>query len=533
MVMSGPNYGLVAQTPAGPITEANGSFDANTVKNVNRVASPAPSTTSPDIVDAYTLQLNTNPFPTTLCAGKPNCEGWLQFVFANNGTSGEIYIKYWLRSYGAPCPPGWLARQIDCYKKSGAKPTPNMPLNTGTMSKYRLTGKVSGPEDWIKFEVAGAYEISSPVTRELVIGTNWQRAEFNVFGLADESTANFNDYAEFHTRVEIVYGGQRRPLCKSFAYSNEANNLSFVAPPPPRTGTNPAVVFNQKKLPPNEIPILDPCAAAETIGDTHERTFAGTGYDFQAAGDFVEAQLDNTFEVQTRKMSGAPNWPDTSINRSVATRMGTTRVALCDGANLMVDGRLTSLPSGGSVSLPTGVEIRRAGSQYRITDKAGHSVYIVSNVTHTDLVIGLGIWPAPVRGLLGNPGGDPRLLESSDGKVFEVPMSFSDLYNRFGNSWRVAPADSLLQQCARVADGIPSGLFYAEDLPPSLRVQSENTCRQAGILRPIWLKACTLDVAVLGTRATAVYKDRQPDVVDGNPRRCSPVGCSGGGRGVR
>jgi hypothetical protein len=69
---------------------------------------------------------------------------------------------------------------------------------------------------------------------------------------------------------------------------------------------------------------------------------------------------------------------------------------------------------------------------------------------------------------------------------------------------------------------------------PVLRIQSENICRQSGVLKPIWLEACTVDVVVLGPRAAVFYFDRQPDVIDGNPPRqppCSPAGCSGGGGG--
>jgi hypothetical protein len=530
MVMAHGGFGVIAQTPAGPVYEANGSFDAGTIFNVTGVTSDVPANTPPETPNAYTLQLNTNEFTTPLCGGNALCRGWMQFIFANNGAGGEVYIKYWLRSYGVACPAGWISALFDsCHKKSVPLATPNMPLTTGTMSSYRLLGRVSGSHDFIKFTGPGGYETSTSVARELVIGSQWLEVEFNVFGYADGSTAKFNVGAEFDTRTEIEYGGDKKPKCTFTGFTNEANDLSFVGPKPPETGSRPALIFKQKKLAAGAPGVLAPCAWARAIGDTHEVTFAGLAYDFQASGDFVEAQVGSAFEVQTRKVSGAPTWPNTSVNRSVGTRMGTTQVAVCDGTRLMVDGRPTDMQPGGSLSLPSGVDINRAANVYTVRDKAGNSVAITSNTTYNDVEVSLGTWPARVRGLLGNPDDSPTLLEGRDGTRFRTPISFGDLYT-FGNSWRVAATASLLRPCSTVPAGNPTAPFFANNLSYQLRIQSENVCREARVLKPIWLEACTLDVAVLGPRAATVYVDRQVDVIDGNPPRqppCSPVGCGG------
>lgn len=530
-LMAGGDLGVIARTPGGPVQQATGSFENGTVENVNKVTSPVSGKTPPQIEDAYTLQLNTNEFTTPLCAGKPLCRGWMQFVFANNGTGGELYVKYWLRSYGAPCPAGWLPKPIgSCYKKSAPRSTPNMPLKTGTMPQYKLTGDVTGTDDVVVFTAGLSYIL--PVKRELAIGAQWRDVEFNVYGYDDESIAIFNDNAKFATRTEVRHGGTARPTCVGTGFSNEGNNLSFVAPPPLATGADLAVVFYQRKLPAGALGV-NPCASAVTGGETRQRTFAGTAYDFQASGDFVEAQVGGAFEVQTRKASAGPTFPNGSVNRSVGTRMGTTQVAMCDGTRLMVDGSPTELASGGSLSLPTGVDIKRAANVYTVADQAGNSVRITSNpVTfggYIDMDVGLGTWPTPVRGLLGNPDNNPNLLEGRDGTRYVVPLKFGDVYT-YGNTWRVASTASLLRPCSQVAAGNPTAPFFTADLNPSLRVQSENVCRQTGILRPIWLEACTVDVAVLGSRAATFYIDRQPNVIDANPPRrppCSPAGCRG------
>ena len=42
-----------------------------------------------------------------------------------------------------------------------------------------------------------------------------------------------------------------------------------------------------------------------------------------------------------------------------------------------------------------------------------------------------------------------------------------------------------------------------------------SICLQAGVQKA-WLDACTLDVAVLGAKATAAYVNERPPVLDGN-----------------
>jgi hypothetical protein len=162
------------------------------------------------------------------------------------------------------------------------------------------------------------------------------------------------------------------------------------------------------------------------------------------------------------------------------------------------------------------VVIHRIGNVYHISDQAGNSVRVTVNNTYIDVLVGLGTWPAQVRGLLGNPDSAPNLLEAKDGTQFRVPPSFEDLYRKFGDSWRVNPLRTLLSPCAPVASGNPSAPFFARGLNEDLRKRAESICRQAKIAKE-WLAACTLDVAVVGDKAAAVYVGMVPPVVNGNP----------------
>src|SRR5579859_6757966 len=95
------------QVPAGSfINQAIGSFVS--VSGITSESSPV-NNTGPSITDAYTLQLNTDFFTSTVCNGAAtpaNCKGWEQFVFENNNTVHRAFIQYWIIKYNNPCPAG-------------------------------------------------------------------------------------------------------------------------------------------------------------------------------------------------------------------------------------------------------------------------------------------------------------------------------------------------------------------------------------------------------------------------------------------
>jgi hypothetical protein len=514
---------ISAMAPSGHIYDAVGSFDS--VIGVVSESSPL-GNAGPPVADAYTLQVNTNYMPTPACAGSPNpgCLGWQQFIFANDPTwMSFALIQYWLLQYNAPCPAGWTTfmftgvPDVYCYQNSTAITIPNEPIIN--LANLRLRGNFSGTSDAVLF-------FDGP-TAYLNFGTNaisaaggWTIAEFNVFGYGGNSNggsmATFNAGASAVVRTRINYGtpgtGIAPPICVAQGFTGETNNLNFGTPAPIATPPWPSLVFLENTAG----GATTNCMAASVIGDTHEYTVAGTAYDFQATGDFVEAQVGTDFEVQTRKISGAPTWPAASVNQSVATRMGNTKVAMCDGKQLVVDGRTAELQPGGVLALPSGVTIHRTGNVYIIVDSSGNSVKVTVNSGYTDVDVGLGTWPVAVRGLLGNPGADPNKLEAKDGTVFDVPLTFDQLYRMFGDSWRVSPLRTLLSPCAQVASGNPATPFFAKDLNPDIGQRAQGICLQAKVTQE-WLDFCVLDVAVIGDKAAKVYVGMQPPVVNGNP----------------
>ena len=400
---------------------------------------------------------------------------------------------------------------IHCYRNSpfGAV-VPNQVITN--LANLKVSGTaLPGSDSVTTFVGLTAYTVAGGNYVNAAAG--WKIAEFNVFGDGGGYSANFNTSASLTVRTRINYGGTAAPLCVAQGFTGETNNLSFGSPPPPASPPGPAILVTEKQTNTGTAN----CAYATAVGDTHEHTFSGLSYDFQASGDFIEARTGNGFEVEARKVSGAPTWPNASVNSCVGTRTGSTSVVVALGPTLYVDGRPTSLTSG-QLALPTGVVINRSGNTYTVVNADGDSMKAEVNPTYINLSVGLGTWPTTVRGLLGNPNNDVNKLEAADGTVFNVPLSFSDLYNVYGQSWRVPPTANLLTPCSgQLQVGNPSRPFFANDLPQDLREQARAGCLRAKV-EQAWLNHCTLDVAVLGEKAAQVYVDAAPPVLDGNPK---------------
>lgn len=523
---------ISAMAPTGFISTAIGSFDS--VTNVTSESS-AIGNMGPPIPNAYTLQINTDFFSSSVCAGTgdpADCRGWEQFVYENDGTGGSAYIQYWIIQYNNPCPPGkgWTQfmfnghSDIYCYQDSAiAAPLPNQPITN--LAQLSLSGTVTKTGDSVTFSVGGKIVAMQDGVNAVDAADGWTTAEFNVLGDGGNqyggSQAVFNNGAEIITRNRIFYGGAAPPNCVAIGFTGETNNLSFPASPPAPTKPGPAVIFTENSAGP---PASSNCAAATTVGDTHLYTFQGLFYDFQASGDFVVAQVNPNFVVEARQVSGAPTWPNAAVNHAIATQMGRDTVAVCQadiGANLFVNDRLIELGDGQVYSTPNGVDIWRVGNAYNATDQSGNSVNAVVNANASNFwinaTLGLGHWPANLTGLVANANGNVNQIASSGGFVLTTPFPFGEFYDVYGESWRVGfEGGDLLSVCGEQTEiGDPRIPFYAIQLPPQLYKHARAVCTAAGVTGVALLDACTLDVTVIGSDAAAqVYVNaRQPVAV--------------------
>jgi hypothetical protein len=537
---AGPDFSAVV---TGHITEAEGSFDSSTtgvtseceVQCPNQVCPSNPTCTS-STGNQYSLQLNSAPFTTSTCSGSPDpasCQGWEQFVYSSGGGAS---IQYWLLDYGpagtqcptprgATCTPGYAYSDGWCpfqftstgpvYCVVNAASSAAAPAAAITsLSQEALTGAAAGvngnTNDSIGMTISGSAHTAPGGNYFPDLGNQWQEVEFNVFGDGNGAQAVFNSGATVHVRTGVISGTTSGPGCDEQGFTGESNNMTLGNTPPPAvTGTMPALLSWQSDPAPSGGSAT--CADATSVGDTHVTTFDGLKYDFQASGDFV--LLDNAnFKVQARQASGAPAWPDAAVNKAIAIQMGNTRVEIgVAPAQLLIDGKATNLADGKLVLQPTGVQVTRHGNEYHVTDLGGDSVRATLNTTTNnswiETTVGLGKTPAAeARGLLGNPAGNAQQLTTAKGEALKEPVSFTDLYSTYGESWRVAAGESLFTTATTIKPGIPTKPLFASDLDPAAAARSLAACKAAGITNQELLDDCTLDTTVLNdVKAVKVF----------------------------
>lgn len=502
---------VAAEVSGTPISQAVGSFDS--VSGVVNEYGIDPSTSSLT-ANIFSLQLNSNVFSgTPACHGVSGCEGWAQFVYSNS--AGQAFMQYWLINYGPSCPAsggpasGWISYSNDCYGNSNAVVvTGSPPLNISGLGNMAVTGQAaSGGNDTMIMHVNGtAYSVNSSDS-VVNLATYWQTAEFNIFGDGNGSSANFNNgsstTANLKVRTTVNNGGGSAPSCLAAGYTAETNNLYFgtysIAPN--------AVVFWESSTDDG----YSPCQHAASTGDTHLTTFAGLQYDFQSTGDFLLTEVGSDFVVQTRQASPVidPRWKDTSINKAVAVKIGETLVALYVGpTRLTVDGKAYDLKDGDNPLRVREVQIARKGDEYLIMSPKGDHVRatLFDNAMNKwmNVTVNLSGTHRQARGLLGGLTGKTQELMTSDGAVLNWPVSFHDLYHLYGESWRVKPADMLLEPDPGLKPGIPEKPVYATDLMPFEAKSAMSVCKAAGVTKPALLEACALDTIVLGDNSTAV-----------------------------
>jgi hypothetical protein len=517
VVGNGNDVAAQAPTPSGSgfIASATGSMTlANVTSESGQIAASGPA-----IANAYTLQINTDFFASTACAGSPNpnCAGWEQFVFENNNVSHRAFIQYWLIKYNKTCPAGWMqvpsGSDIYCVilaNSSGAVNTTAVPVTN--LGQVTLTGAVSAGSDSITLTI-GASAFSRVGDNAVDAAAGWKIAEFNVLGdggnaVGVGSQAAFNPGASIVTRTRINYGGTAPPNCVVQGFTAETNNFSFGPTAPTASPPGPALIFTQSIAggsPSN-------CAASTAVGDTHLTTLSGLLYDFQASGDFELLQTSSGFTVQNRQVSGAPNWPSAAVNSAVAARMGKAQVAVClKPQALFVDNKRVLLSEGKPLVLADGTQITQRQNTYLIRGSSGDWVRATVNTDYIDVKVGLGQWPIDAQGLLVNVKGDPNLIAMRDGKTLQNPFSFEELYHPYADSWRVNPSDSMLNVCGEgVKAGIPDKPFLPGDLAPELAKRTSAICARAGVKKGPLFDACMIDVAMIGRPEAALVHATTP-----------------------
>ena len=219
-VGNGTDY--AAQVP-GLISRATGTFQdvSPNITEQGKVDNEGPA----NVANAFSLQLNSQFFDyPAACARSSdpaNCQTWQQFlyVFGLNGTS-SVYMQYWLLSYDATCPSGWITSKsgstISCFKNSSA--TQVTTLSAAQLATVQLSGSAtSGGNDGVTLATgSGQATLVTGSDSVLHLASYWNTTEWGVYGDANSGEALF---------------------CISAGFTGETSNLKLTSTPAPATGS--------------------------------------------------------------------------------------------------------------------------------------------------------------------------------------------------------------------------------------------------------------------------------------------------------
>jgi hypothetical protein len=243
--MVGGGIAFAAQS-SGSISATTGSFDSVT---------GVTSETGLNGANGFSLQLNTNPFPTKIggCDTIPGCKGWQQFVYTNSGSAfGEGTFYYILLGYGPKCPPGWTGGG-DCTTGGTYAFTLNPGLAITDLGKVSLTATASATGgDTIVLTTPDGILHGANNDSVLQLAGAWHASEFNIFGEGGFDQAIFNGPgpnspgSTLVVRIAIDDGTTNAPTCQGGGWTGESNNLTLV-PGSCCTigGPSPAIVFTE------------------------------------------------------------------------------------------------------------------------------------------------------------------------------------------------------------------------------------------------------------------------------------------------
>lgn len=510
---------------AGPAIVGNGiDFAAGATGVINGVTGSFPIVSgvtsemgSNSIPNSYSLQLNAKPFATPVCGAQPLCQGWEQFIYSSQGF---IFIQFWLEYYNTTCPATWspytVGATIHCYKNGSATYVAPQPITN--LGNLVLSGTATnGGMDTVSMSTTGPTgTMISAATSDstLKIALDWSGAEFGVFGDGNGMSANFNAGSTVTVQTSPHNGTTSAPSCHYEGYTGETNNLNLVGTPTLTTGASPAIRSTQSNAA-GGTPAS--CKAASGWGEVHMVTFDNQAYEDQTTGLLEYAQSPN-FSVQAQQVPAVGFSAGLTYNNEAGVRMGTDKVTMCWPNRLIINGTTTSLADGQIATLPSGNTVSRnnnaGGFLYTVRSPAGDVMTAQMNQTspynYIDVGVGLGSSDEPVTGMMANVPGTTQLATRS-GTIIATPMDFNTFYNVYAKSWLVPAADSLVSGCSQpVQPGLPSAPYGASDLPKDVHDQAQAVCTSNAVKDPTLLDGCTLDVAVLGSKAVTAFIGMQP-----------------------
>jgi hypothetical protein len=104
------------------------------------------------------------------------------------------------------------------------------------------------------------------------------------------------------------------------------------------------------------------------------------------------------------------------------------------------------------------------------------------------------------------------------GAPLKAPFNFGELYERYGNTWRVLANEDLLLACGEMREqSSPAKPLTVNDLAPPDYKRARAVCIAAGVKDEALIQACSVDIVVLKTdKAAEVFAHAPAPTVVGN-----------------
>jgi hypothetical protein len=246
-------------------------------------------------------------------------------------------------------------------------------------------------------------------------------------------------------------------------------------------------------------------------GDVHLATYDGLAYNFQAEGEFTLTQSTlpgDSFDVQVRLQPLSAS-ASVSVMTEVAAKVGDDRVTFEIGRDdvVWVDGVASTLSMSHPLLSLSGGSVQELSSNvYQITWKTGETLEVDNDGAYfkTTATLAQIDKPGTLEGLLGTYKGAANDFTLSNGTVLSQPLSSSQLYGEFADSWRVTDDNTLFdyapgQSTTSFTDkNFPDDAVSLADLPASVVAQAASLVAAAGITDPNLAADAELDYIETG-----------------------------------
>jgi len=155
----------------------------------------------------------------------------------------QAYMQYWLIGYGAACPTGWSPSSGGCYTSS-RRSAPIPAQTMADLSGITITATAdSGGTDTVIVQTPGGNLTALGQDSVLNLAQSWDAAEFNIFGDACNSQANFSSGSTLVVKTGVVDSSLDTPTWVQESFTGETDNLDLVPTPCVYGGASPAMEF--------------------------------------------------------------------------------------------------------------------------------------------------------------------------------------------------------------------------------------------------------------------------------------------------